>query len=452
MDVLHGDRLPRQHAGAPAEARRQRDLGVALLQQRRADQIVEGAGEVAAPVEERVGAADLALEFGGERRARLCHRSGHLGVGRDHIGEQRDQLVAEALDRPALHVEIEPRDELAVAAGRDQQRVADLHRFRQRVVGVAGQDHVDAVDPRGELAVDVEAVVRQEHDELRAFLAHLLDIGAHVVLANAERPVRHHPARIGDRRIRERLAEHGDLHAAALEHLVRLEHRLLPVVVADIECEERKVLRLDQLLHPVFAIGEFPVAGHRVGLQELHAVGHVLALGLQRAERTLPGVAAIEQQHAVAAALRPHRLDDRRGTVETADAAIGLRQRLEVLEGQRIGVRRFFRNAVALQERLAGDVRRLALGVADPEIERRLAEIERRQLAVDVGDVQQRHVADRLEFQKIGLRQPLLRETARAGEWQNGSRRRRELKQIAPRKHSAPIKRKRRASGAPCWR
>ena len=53
-----------------------------------------------------------------------------------------------------------------MAARRDQQRLADPHHVGQRVVRVPGQDHVDALDARGKLAVDVEAVVGQQHHEV----------------------------------------------------------------------------------------------------------------------------------------------------------------------------------------------------------------------------------------------------------------------------------------------
>ena len=95
-------------------------------------------------------------------------------------------------------------------------------------------------DPRRKLAVDIETVVRQQHDELRTFLARLLDIGAHIFLADTERPFRHQPARICDRRIRKRLAEHRDLYAAFFEQFHRLERRLVPFGVADVEREEGK--------------------------------------------------------------------------------------------------------------------------------------------------------------------------------------------------------------------
>ena len=62
-----------------------------------------------------------------------------------------------------------------------------------------------------------------------------------------------------------------------------------------------------------------------------------------------------------------------------------------------------------LAELRIGEMRRLALGLADAEIDRRLAEMQRHQLRMDVGDVQDRHRAERIEAQDVGLRQPLLR-------------------------------------------
>ena len=58
-------------------------------------------------------------------------------------------------------------------------------------------------------------------------------------------------------------------------------------------------------------------------------------------------------------------------------------------------------------------MRRLSLRRADAEIDRRLAEIDRHQLAMDVGDMQQRDIAERIELQQFGFAQPLLRHGAR---------------------------------------
>ena len=111
-----------------------------------ADQIVERAVEGAATIEQRLAAADHPRQFVRKRRARLGDRRRHLRVRRDGVGEQRNELVAKAGDLHAAHIEIEPRQEFAVAARRDQQGLADPHGFGQRVVRMRGQDHVDAGD------------------------------------------------------------------------------------------------------------------------------------------------------------------------------------------------------------------------------------------------------------------------------------------------------------------
>ena len=146
------------------------------------------------------------------------------------------------------------------------------------------------------------------------------------------------------------------------------------------------------------------MAGHGVGLQQRHAVDHVLAFAAVCAERALPGIAAVEEQDFVVAALGAHALDHCREPVEPADAAIGFRQRREILIGQGVGRRRFLRNAETLEKIPAGKMRRLPFRFADAEIDRRLPEIDRHELAVNIGDMQQRDVANRVEFEQFGLR------------------------------------------------
>ncbi|OIQ71527.1 hypothetical protein GALL_468530 [mine drainage metagenome] len=120
------------------------------------------------------------------RRALVGDQFGHLGIGGDHVREDRDQLVAEALDFLALHVKVKAGDELAVGAGGDQHRFAHQHRLWQRVVGVAGQDHVDARHLRRHLAVHVKAIVRQKHDEVGTLALHLGHHRGHAILADAK--------------------------------------------------------------------------------------------------------------------------------------------------------------------------------------------------------------------------------------------------------------------------
>ena len=190
-------------------------------------------------------------------------------------------------------------------------------------MGVAGQDDVDALHARGQLAVDVEAVVAQQHHEIDALGPHLGDVGPELVFLDAERPVGDHVARIGDRRVGKGLADHADPEAAALDHAVGLEHRIAPGRVLHVAGEERELQLLDQLLDPLGAVGELPVRGHGVRRERVHDFHHVGALVLQGRVAALPGVAAVEQQH-LARPLGADRLDQRRHAVEPADPAVGL--------------------------------------------------------------------------------------------------------------------------------
>ena len=82
-------------------------------------------------------------------------------------------------------------------------------------------------------------------------------------------------------------------------------------------------------------------------------------------------------------------------------------------------------------------MRHQPLGLADAEIDRRLAEQERHELGVDVGDVDERDVADRVEAQQLVLGQALLRERPGPAAGQNGRGCGRHLEKIAPRDHVA---------------
>ena len=54
-------------------------------------------------------------------------------------------------------------------------------------------------------------------------------------------------------------------------------------------------------------------------------------------------------------------------------------------------------------------MRHETLGLADADVDAGLAEMQRHQLAVDIGEVHQRDVADRVELQQFILRQAALR-------------------------------------------
>jgi hypothetical protein len=180
-------------------------------------------------------------------------------------------------------------------------------------------------DARGHLEVDVHAVVREHDNDLGALGAGFVDRLLHVVVLDAEGPVRHHPARVGDRRVGEGLADHGDLDAVHFAQAVGFEHLVAEVRGLDVLGEKfdlaLKVL-FDDFQHALVAEGELPVRGHHVHAQQLAGIDHVLALGPQGGGRTLPGVAAVEQQRVGAS--RAQALDQGRQVGEAADLAVGL--------------------------------------------------------------------------------------------------------------------------------
>jgi hypothetical protein len=120
--------------------------------QRIEDDLVEGAVEVAAAVQQPFRDGQLFVEFRQVGRARLVDQRLHVLVGRQQVGEDRQQLVAEVGDLAVLDVEIEHAEVLAVGAGVGDQRLAagvlDDDRRRHAVVGVAAEDGVDAAHAR----------------------------------------------------------------------------------------------------------------------------------------------------------------------------------------------------------------------------------------------------------------------------------------------------------------
>ncbi len=91
------------------------------------------------------------------------------------------------------------------------------------------------------------------------------------------------------------------------------------------------------------------------------------------------------------------------------------------------------------EEILAGNVGHKPLHLADAEIDRRLAEINRHELGVQIRDMDQRDIAERFEPQEISLCQTLLRGglTKRPDATAGGDRRRCEacLHEFAPGDH-----------------
>jgi hypothetical protein len=338
--VLQRDRVARQHGRPPAEAGRERDLGPLHLKHRIQDQLVERAVEVAAPEEQPFRRREPLPELRFVWRAGAPDERFHLGVRREEVREDRQQAVAEVGNLAALHVEVEHAQELSVRAAVGNQRPAArvLHDrgLRHPIVRVAAQDRVDAAYARGELEVDVHAVVREQHHDLCPLRARGIALLLQFLLLDAERPVRYEVPRVGDRRIGKGLADDRDRHAVDRADRRRLEHRVAEVRRLDVLREEldRAELLLDRLLHSLLAVGELPVPGHHVDAEQPTGRDHVGALRPQGGPRALPGVPAVEEQRA--GAVRAEALHQRRKVRETADLAVGARRALEIEEGERM--------------------------------------------------------------------------------------------------------------------
>ena len=153
--------------------------------------------------------------------------------------------------------------------------------------------------------------------------------------------------------------------------------------------------------------------GHGIWLEQLHALDHVHAVGLQRCIGTLPGVAAVKEQHLVVAAIGADRLDQRRRAVEPAELAVCPRQVDIIDHGVGIGIGAALLDIEVIEEFLRNQVRRNAGIGANPDVGVRRTEVDRLELGMAVGEMQQRHLALGIELQQIILRQLLLRQRAR---------------------------------------
>ncbi len=377
------------------------------------DQLVEAAVEVPAPVEEALGDGELLAELRRVRRAHVADQRLHRRVGGQQVREHRQQPVAEVGDAAGPHVEVEHAEKLPVRAAVGDDRapagVLHHHRPRHRVVRVAAEHGVDAAHARGELEVDVHAVVREEDDDLRALRARRLDVLLERFLLDAEGPLRHEVARVGDRRVGERLADDRHRDAVDLVQHPRHEHRVAEVLGLDVlrdELDPAAELLRHGLLQALGAVGELPVRGHHVDAERELRGDHVRALGPQREARALPGVAAVQEQRA--GPLGADALHQRREVRVAANLAVGARGALEVEVGEGVGLARAGRDPERLQQVLAHEVRRPSRRLADADVHARLPEPRRTELGVGVGDVQQRDVAEArhaVERRAVGLRQ-----------------------------------------------
>ena len=129
-----------------------------------------------------------------------------------------------------------------------------------------------------------------------------------LLVADAEFPIRREAFRVCDRHVGERLPDHGDTMPADflddgwLEHASRRRIERLGVIEGGFLGEE-DVLRQEFTLEAfevgaqrLFAIGEFPMAGHRLDAEQVGRIHHVGALQRVGEASALPEIAAVEQQ------------------------------------------------------------------------------------------------------------------------------------------------------------
>ena len=89
---------------------------------------------------------------------------------------------------------------------------------------MATQDHVETGYPRGELEIDGDTVVREQHDHVGlAAVARRVHQLLDLILANTEIEVADEALGMRDDRVWKRLADDGHAHAADLAHRVGLE-------------------------------------------------------------------------------------------------------------------------------------------------------------------------------------------------------------------------------------
>ena len=174
---------------------------------------------------------------------------------------------------------------------------------------------------------------------------------------------------------------------------VRREHGVFEVHGAHVLREELDRRELFHCLqHALGPVGKFPVGGHVLHAQAPLRADHVRALGPERGGRAVPAVAAVEDERVRPRGAQPlHQRRDMRVAAHPAVAARGGFE-IEVREGVRL--RAAGRDGVMAKKPLADEMRRMA--IADVYVG--LAEVDRQELRVHIGDVQQRNVAEGREL------------------------------------------------------
>src|SRR5258705_5714291 len=147
------------------------------------------------------------------------HKSGHFRIRLQQTRKHRHQRIV-ACSFAGVGKEVEYADEFAVrSAIRDQcfaTFVPDPDRFWQGVVSMAAQNCRQTFDATGEFQIDIDTVMREQHDGRHPEPANLAYGFTQRLLVNTESPVGNQVLTIGDRRVRGGLPDDRHLHAADL--------------------------------------------------------------------------------------------------------------------------------------------------------------------------------------------------------------------------------------------
>ena len=306
-------------------------------------------------------------------------------------------------------VDVQAPDVFAVAARDDDDRAVDDDRLGRGVVRVAAEDEVDPLDLARDLLVDAEAVVREHDDAVDLVLVtQFVDVFLQRIQAQPEAPPLGELFRVRRRGEGEGLADDADLGPAALLDGVGLENELFVVVgervvADDVLGDELRVEHVDELFDAFRAVGELPVADHDVDAEVVLCFDDRFAARFKGDARSLPGVAGVEQQHLVAAALALDLVDEGLHVRDAAHFAELPGQGREVHVGVEIGVERTRFQAVVLRERFTAQKARRPDEVRRRNERRGFAPVERFDMRVHVADVQQRYVA--LGIERVQVRQ-----------------------------------------------
>src|ERR1043166_144182 len=209
-----------------------------------------------------------------------------------------------------------------------------------------------------------------------------------------------------DRHIREGLADDADAPAARFFDGRRLEYpaggsikggRIVEGSVLGEEDILRQELTPKSLEVPpqiCFPVGEFPMDGHGVDAEEICGLDHVGAGERLRQAAALAGVAAVEAERISRTAVRAQTIDQGLEMGKAAHAAVTLRGLLIIEEGEGVGAAAPGRDPEVVEEGAADEVRRTAGHRPDADVDARLAVMNRRELRMGVGDMQNADVAE----------------------------------------------------------